>query len=113
MAYTYILRLSNNQYYVGTTVNLQHRVKEHNSGIDIFTRKHLPVTLVYFEERPEQREQRGSSLTLCRVVRGEDCSQYPTEEQAVAREKQLKGWSRAKKEALIRGDIDALRKRLC
>ena len=79
MAYTYILRLSNNQYYVGTTVNLQHRVKEHNSGIDIFTRKHLPVTLVYFEE-------------------------YPTEEQAVAREKQLKGWSRVKKEKLISGE---------
>ncbi len=79
MAYTYILKLANSQYYVGTTVNLQHRVKEHNSGIDIFTRKHLPVSLVYFEE-------------------------YPTEEQAVAREKQLKGWSRAKKEKLILGE---------
>lgn len=79
MAYTYILRLANNQYYVGTTVNLQHRVQEHNNGVDTFTRKHLPVTLVYFEE-------------------------YPTEEQAVTREKQLKGWSRTKKEKLISGE---------
>ena len=79
MAYTYILRLSNNQYYVGTTVNLQHRIKEHNEGVDDFTRNHLPVTLVYFEE-------------------------YQTEEQAVAREKQLKGWCRVKKEKLISGE---------
>ena len=79
MAYTYILRLANGQYYVGTTVNLQHRIHEHNDGIDDFTRKHLPVTLAYYEE-------------------------YPTEEQAVAREKQIKGWSRAKKEKLISGE---------
>ena len=79
MAYTYILRLANNQYYVGTTVNLQHRIQEHNNGIDDFTKKHLPVILVYFEE-------------------------YKTEEQAVAREKQIKGWSRAKKEKLISGE---------
>lgn len=79
MAFTYILRLANDQYYIGTTINLQHRIQEHNSGVDNFTRKHLPVSLVYFEE-------------------------YPTEEQAVAREKQLKGWSRAKKEKLISGE---------
>lgn len=86
--HTYILRLANNEYYVGSTINLQHRVREHNAGLDFYTKSKLPVTLVYFEE-------------------------YPTQEEAYRREKQIKGWSRAKKEALIRGDIDALRKRLC
>lgn len=102
--YTYILRLANNEYYIGSTINLQHRIREHNEGLDFYTKSRLPVTLVYFEERPEQREQRGSSLTLCRVVRGEDCSQYPTQEEAYKREKQLKGWSRSKKEKLISGE---------
>lgn len=88
MNYTYIFRLANGQYYVGSTHNLWNRIREHNEGTDITTKKYLPVELVYFEE-------------------------HPTQEEAYQREKQLKGWSRAKKEDLIRGDIDALRKRLC
>lgn len=104
MAYTYILKLANGAYYVGSTFSLKNRLQEHNAGLDFYTKAHLPVELIYFEERPEQREQRGSSLTLCRVVRGEDCSQYPTKEEAARREYQLKGWSRAKKEKLISGE---------
>lgn len=85
--YTYILRLSNNpstgsgqaEYYVGSTINLRHRIQEHNEGLDFYTKSKLPVNLVYFEE-------------------------YPTQEEAYQREKQLKGWSRLKKEKLISGE---------
>lgn len=78
MAYTYILRLSNGKYYVGSTYNLQNRLREHSVGHDFYTKAHLPVELVYFEE-------------------------YPTKEEAAKREYQLKGWSREKKENLISG----------
>lgn len=78
MAYTYILRLSNGKYYVGSTYNLQNRLREHSAGHDFYTKAHLPVELVYFEE-------------------------YPTKEEAAKREYQLKGWSREKKENLISG----------
>lgn len=76
--YTYILRLANNEYYIGSTINLQHRIREHNEGLDFYTKNKLPVTLAYFEE-------------------------YQTQEDAYKREKQLKGWSRLKKEKLISG----------
>lgn len=79
MVYTYILRLANDQYYVGSTVDLQRRIKEHNEGQDKFTRSHLPVILVYYEE-------------------------YQTQLEAWQREKQLHGWSRTKKEKLISGE---------
>lgn len=79
MNYTYILRLANGQYYVGSTHNLQNRIREHNEGTDITTKKHLPVELVYFEE-------------------------YETQDEAWAREKQIHGWSRVKKEKLISGE---------
>ena len=79
MTYTYILRLANGQYYVGSTHNLQKRIQEHNSGITHFSSIHLPVELVYFEE-------------------------YTDYEEALKREKQLKGWTRAKKEKLINGE---------
>lgn len=87
MAYTYILKLANGAYYVGSTFSLKNRLQEHNAGLDFYTKAHLPVELIYFEE-------------------------YPTKEEAARREYQLKGWSRAKKEALMRGDLETLRKRL-
>ena len=84
-AYTYILQCSNGEYYVGSTTNLEARLNEHQSGMGgKYTSTHLPVKLVYFEEY--------SSIHL-----------------AFSRERQLHGWSRAKKEALIRGDYEALR----
>lgn len=78
MAYTYILRLANGKYYVGSTFNLQNRLKDHSAGRDFYTKAHLPVELVYFEE-------------------------YTTKEEAAKREYQIKGWSRKKKENLIFG----------
>ena len=84
-AYTYILQCANGEYYVGSTTNLEARLNEHQAGLGgKYTSTHLPVKLVYFEEY--------SSIHL-----------------AFSRERQLHGWSRAKKEALIRGDYEALR----
>ena len=86
MAYTYILLCSNDEYYVGSTDDLENRLNEHQKGRGCgFTKAHLPVKLVYKEE-------------------------YQTKEEAYKRERQLHGWSRAKKEALIKGDIEELKR---
>ncbi len=85
MAVTYILLCSNGEYYVGSTTSLERRLKEHQSGRGgQFTSSHLPVELVYTEE-------------------------YHTIEEAYKRERQLHGWTRAKKKALINGDIELLK----
>ena len=85
IAYTYILQCANGQYYVGSTTDLDKRLQEHQAGLGAkFTSKHLPIKLVYKEE--------FSSIEL-----------------AFSRERQLHGWSRAKKEALIKGELDSLR----
>ena len=87
-AVTYILRCSNGQYYVGSTENLEERMKLHNSGKGgQFTSRHLPFELVYTEE-------------------------FDSYAEAFRRERQLHGWSHAKNEALINGDMDKLRQ-LC
>ena len=80
-AHVYILRCRDNHYYVGSTRgSLERRVSEHNAGIvDGYTRPRRPVTLVYSQWFERMTE-------------------------AFAAERQLKGWSRAKKEALISGD---------
>ena len=84
-AYTYILQCANGEYYVGSTTDIEKRLQEHQAGLGgKFTSTHLPVKLVYIED-------------------------YSSIELAFARERQLHGWSRAKKEALIRGDYEALR----
>ena len=86
MAVIYILLCANNEYYVGCTSNLKRRLQEHQTGRGAdFTKGHLPFKLVYTEE-------------------------YPTLEEAYKRERQLHGWSRAKKDALILGDIEALKR---
>lgn len=41
--------LKDNQNYVGYTTNIQRRIKEHNNGLVISTRKRRPLTLVYWE----------------------------------------------------------------
>jgi putative endonuclease len=49
--YMYILCCSNGKYYTGSTINLKRRLKQHQSGEGAnFTKKYLPVELVYFEE---------------------------------------------------------------
>ncbi|MCB0463371.1 MAG: GIY-YIG nuclease family protein [Flavobacteriaceae bacterium] len=71
------LECSNGSYYVGSTINLELRYEQHQNGEGSnHTKKYLPVTLVYHEE-------------------------FPRIDDAFYREKQVQGWSRKKKEALI------------
>ncbi len=87
MRYVYILRCADDSLYIGETDCLSSRLVRHNGGRGCaFTASRLPVSLVYSEE-------------------------YATRDEALRREHQLKGWTRAKKEALIAGDR-ALLKRL-
>ncbi len=84
MHYVYILRCADGSYYVGSTWSLEKRLEEHNSGVyQGYTSRRLPVELVW------------------------SCD-FPTEHEAFLTERQLKGWSRAKKEALIRGDLEGV-----
>ena len=84
--YMYILKCANGQYYTGSTKNLERRLAQHQAGEGAnFTRKHLPVKLVYFEE-------------------------FERIDEAFYREKQVQGWSRKKKEALIHGNFEKLPK---
>ena len=85
-AHLYILLCSDGSTYVGTTrAGLEQRIAEHNAGTyGGYTRSRRPVSLVF-------------SQAFDRIS------------DAVAAERQVKGWSRKKKEALIRGDFDALR----
>jgi putative endonuclease len=83
-AWLYILRCADGSYYTGSTNNLPLRLAEHQTGEgSAYTRCRLPVELVYSQE-------------------------FPSEHEAFLRERQVKGWSRAKKQALIRGDFEAL-----
>ena len=82
--WVYILRCADGSYYTGHTDNLELRVVKHQQGVfSGYTSKRLPVKLVFFSE-------------------------FPTRDDAFARERQIKGWSRRKKEALIVGDWNKL-----
>ena len=83
-AYMYILECSDNSYYIGSTSNLKLRIEEHCAGQGAnYTKNRLPVKLVYFEE--------------CKNIKD-----------AFLREKQVKEWSRKKREALIQGKFENL-----
>ena len=80
----YILKCSDNTYYIGSTTNLELRIAEHNQGEGAeYTKRRLPVQLVYFEE--------------CLSIKD-----------AFLREKQVQGWSRKKREALINDQHEKL-----
>jgi len=80
----YILECSDGSYYTGSTTNLELRLQQHQSGEGAnHTKKRLPVTLVYYEK-------------------------YSRIDEAFYREKQVQGWSRKKKEALINGNPELL-----
>jgi putative endonuclease len=83
-AWLYILKCADGSYYTGSTNNLPLRLAQHDAGEGCaYTRRRLPVKLVFAQE-------------------------FPSEHQAFLRERQVKGWSRAKKEALIEGDFERL-----
>ena len=86
-AHVYMVRCSDGAYYVGSArKGPDQRLAEHNSGrYGGYTSTRLPVMLVWTEHFPDITD-------------------------AIAVERQLKGWSRAKKEALIRGDCEAIRR---
>jgi len=76
----YILRCADSSYYTGHTDNLEQRIGEHQNGLcDGYTASRLPVELVFSQE----------------------CT---TREEALTAERQIKGWSRKKKEAMVCGD---------
>jgi putative endonuclease len=83
--FVYILLCSDNSYYTGVTNDIDRRLYEHESGTDrkAYTFKRRPVKLVFQEV-------------------------FNDVNQAIAFEKQVKGWRRAKKEAIINGDWDVL-----
>lgn len=78
--WVYILRCADNSYYTGHTDNLERRIAQHQSGECAgYTATRLPVDLVFNQE-------------------------CVTREEALSAELQIKGWSRAMKEAMMRGD---------
>jgi putative endonuclease len=84
MAWMYILECCDNSYYVGSTKDLKIRLSQHQEGIGAnYTSKRLPVKLVY-------------------------CEEYEYVTDAFYREKQVQGWSRRKREALINGTPELL-----
>ena len=83
--YVYILRCSDGSYYVGHTDNLESRMSAHYAGVFRgYTATRMPVSLEFSED-------------------------FPTRYESLERERQIKGWSRRKKEALINGDWGLLR----
>ena len=83
-AYMYILKCSDGSFYTGSTKFLEKRIAQHQAGEGAnHTSKYLPVELVYYEE-------------------------YSRIDWAFNREKQVQGWSRKKKTALIEGRLENL-----
>lgn len=84
--FMYILECSDGTYYTGSTIDLDLRIKQHQNGEGAnHTKKRIPVKLVYFEK-------------------------YNRIDEAFYREKQVQGWSRKKKEALINSKSELLNK---
>jgi putative endonuclease len=83
-AHLYILKCADGSYYTGSTTNLEYRVEAHKIGLGgDWTSLRCPIRIVFAQE-------------------------FPHISQAFAVERQVKGWSRAKKEALIAGRFDLL-----
>jgi putative endonuclease len=84
--WTYILKCADNNYYTGSCVDLDLRMSRHDSGLGAkYAGKRRPLELVFAAE-------------------------FERIADAYALKKQVQGWSRAKKEALIAGNFDRLPK---
>ncbi|HUX63002.1 GIY-YIG nuclease family protein [Sulfuricella sp.] len=77
----YILQCADGSYYTGHTDNLEKRIGEHHTRAipGCYTASRLPVSLAFSQP-------------------------FSTRDEALAAEQQIKGWSRKKKEAMMRGD---------
>ena len=82
--FLYILLCDQKTFYVGVTSNLQKRINDHKSKSSFFTKKFFEIELGHKEE-------------------------YETLTEVRRREKQIKGWSKAKKKALIEDKSDLLK----
>ena len=70
MPYTYILQCSDGSYYTGWTVDLEARLKSHNSGRGSrYTRGRLPVTMVYWEPHQECSDARRRESAIRKLRR--------------------------------------------
>jgi putative endonuclease len=85
--YVYIIQCNDGFYYTGVTNDVDKRVRQHNEGLDpnCYSCKRRPFFLKYYEH-------------------------FGNVKNAIAYEKQLKGWSRKKKEALFVGDYETIKK---
>ena len=85
LSYVYILKCADHTYYTGVTSNLHKRLNEHQTAKHpgSYTAKRLPVELVFYTE-------------------------YTDINMAIVQEKQIKSWSKAKKEAAIEGRFEDL-----
>lgn len=85
MFWVYILKCSDDSFYTGHSDNLEKRLFEHQEGIisTCYTFNKRPIELVFAQS-------------------------FNTREEVLSRERQIKGWSRAKKIALINSDWDKL-----
>ena len=84
MPFVYILECADGSYYSGSTWDIEKRLWEHQQGLGAnHTKKHLPVKLVF-------------------------CEEYERIDDAFFREKQIQGWSRKKKQALLQERFETL-----
>jgi len=85
ISYVYILKCAGDSYYTGVTSNIDQRMQQHESAFypDCYTASRRPVELIFYAE-------------------------FTNIGFAIDKEKQIKKWSRSKKEALINGDFDQL-----
>ncbi|AMK19706.1 tRNA/rRNA methyltransferase [Sphingobium sp. MI1205] len=83
--HAYLLRCSDGSFYAGHTEELEHRLAQHSSGaLGGYTASRRPVTLVWTDS-------------------------FDSRDEALAAERRIEGWSRAKKIALIEGDWEKIR----
>ena len=85
MHFVYILRCADGSLYIGETARIADRIAQHNDGsASAFTAQRRPIALAFNEQHQDRKR-------------------------ALERERQLKRWTRAKKEALIAGDLAKLK----
>jgi predicted GIY-YIG superfamily endonuclease len=84
--YLYILRCKNGSYYVGHTDNIDKRMSEHHLGLidNCYTKKRRPVELIFLEV-------------------------FSTRDDAFHAERQIKGWTREKKEAFMKNNWEEIK----